>query len=94
MVRTTCNCRRNREVANTREKQRKSWLPRPEACDNMVAMVPHQQFLKPRLMEKCTTDSITARVVDSNRRHLEQGVLGGMAVGRRRLIMQSKCGEH
>ena len=31
-----------------------------------------------------------ARIVDSNRRHLKQGVLGRMALGRRRLIMQSK----
>ena len=36
---------------------------------------------------------MTARIADSNRRHLEQDVLGGMAVGRRRLVMQSKRGK-
>ena len=39
---------------------------------------------------KCITESMTARIVDFNRRHLKQGVLGGMAVGRRRTVMQSK----
>ena len=51
MVRTTRNCLHHREGATTREKQQRSWLCRPEACENMVAMVPHQHFLSPRERE-------------------------------------------
>ena len=74
MERTTCICRQKREDVNTREKQRRSSLSRPEVCDDVVAMVPHQHFWN-KDRRKCITKSMTARIVDFNRRHLKQGVL-------------------
>ena len=65
---------------------------RPEACENMVAKVPHQHYWK--LRERCTTESNTAHTVNSNRRLRSQGVCGKMAVVQRRTCRRPNCGIH
>ena len=40
-------CRLNREVVNTREKGRWSWLSRPGHCENVLAMVPNEHLWNP-----------------------------------------------
>ena len=55
--------------------QRRSRLSHPEACANMVAMVPHQHFWIPEKKE-CTTERAWLHVSFFQKlKHLEQGVL-------------------
>ena len=87
--RTTCNCRHNREVVNSREKQRRSWLSRPGVCENVWQWC-HTCTCELQVGEMHSRKHDCTYIVDSNWRHLTQGVFGRMFLYRRRLNMHPK----